>query len=264
VAEDGEVIGNNDVIIEIKGLHKVFQGENNTVEALRNINLKVRDQEFICLIGPSGSGKSTLLRLMEGLIFPTSGCIRVQGAEVKGPVDNAGFVFQEYSLMPWRTIIDNISFGLEIKGESKKDRYELSKRYLSRFGLEGFENNYPYELSGGMKQRAAIARAIVVSPKILFMDEPFGALDAYTRIQMQNDLIDFWMEEKRTVIFVTHSVEEAVFLGSRVLLMSPRPGEISKEYIIDNPYPRSRFDEKFRGHFQMIMEDMEKVSKHSN
>lgn len=262
MAEHGKINLGNESIIDIEGLNKTFIGENDKrVEALKNVDLEVRDQEFVCLIGPSGSGKSTLLRLMEGLIFPTEGSVKIQGEEVKGPIPDASMVFQEYSLMPWRKIIDNVSFGLEIRGMSKTKRHDIAKRYLHRFGLEGFENNYPHELSGGMKQRAAIARAIAVSPKILFMDEPFGALDAYTRFQMQKDLIDFWMEEKRTVVFVTHSVEEAVFLSSRVVLMSPRPGRIAKEYIIDLPYPRNRFDSSFVEYFEMIMQDMEKVSR---
>lgn len=248
-------------IIEINNLNKTFISENGKeVIALEDVNLNIKDREFICLIGPSGSGKSTLLRLMEGLIFPTNGSIKVMGKEVVGPIPDAGMVFQEYSLMPWRNIIDNVSFGLEIKKVSRNERYEISRKYLQRFGLEGFESSYPYELSGGMKQRAAIARALAVSPRILFMDEPFGALDAYTRFQMQKDLIEFWVEDKRTIVFVTHSVEEAVFLGTKVILMSPRPGKIAKEFNIDMPYPRNRFNEKFSKYFENIMKDMNKAS----
>lgn len=244
-------------IIKIKDLNKTFITETGKkVHALKDINLNIYEQEFICLIGPSGSGKSTLLRLMEGLIPPTGGSINVEGKPVTGPLPQAGMVFQEYSLMPWRNIIDNVAFGLEVRGINKKERYETSKKILERFGLIDFLQSFPYELSGGMKQRAAIARSIATSPLILFMDEPFGALDAYTRFQMQEDLIEFWLEEKRTIIFVTHSVEEAIFLGTKVILMSPRPGEIAEEYDIDIPYPRNRFNKDFEVYFKDIMDNM--------
>lgn len=261
MAEHGKVTISNNEVIQITNLKKVFTSDNNSkVLALEEVNLNINEQEFICLIGPSGSGKSTLLRLMEGLIFPTEGSVVVQNRKVEGPTPDASMVFQEYSLMPWKNIIDNVSFGLEIKGMNKNERYEIASKYINKFGLNGFEKSLPHELSGGMKQRAAIARAIAVAPNILFMDEPFGALDAYTRFQMQKDLISFWLEEKRTVVFVTHSVEEAVFLSTRVVLMSPRPGKIYKEYNIDLPYPRNRFDKKFIDYFETIMKDMEIVS----
>lgn len=248
-------------ILEIKNLNKTFISEaGQQVHALKDINLDIYEQEFICIIGPSGSGKSTLLRLMEGLIFPTEGTINVYNNPVIGPLSQAGMVFQEYSLMPWRNIIDNVAFGLELRGVSKQERYDACKKILERFGLMDFLYSFPYELSGGMKQRAAIARSIATSPLILFMDEPFGALDAYTRFQMQEDLIKFWLEEKRTIIFVTHSVEEAIFLGTKVILMSPRPGEIAKNYDIDLPYPRNRFDKNFETYFKDIMENMNAVN----
>ncbi len=248
-------------IIEIKNLHKTFITETGQdVHALKDININICEHDFICILGPSGSGKSTLLRLMEGLIFPTKGSINVASKPVTGPLPEAGMVFQEYSLMPWRNIIDNVVFGLELRGVPKKERYETCKKILERFGLIDFLYSFPHELSGGMKQRAAIARAIATSPLILFMDEPFGALDAYTRFQMQEDLIDFWLEEKRTIIFVTHSVEEAIFLGTKVILMSPRPGEIAKEYDIDLPYPRNRFNTNFETYFKDIMDNMNTVN----
>lgn len=241
-------------IIEIKQLKKTFISEKKQkVDALNNINLEIKEQEFVCLIGPSGSGKSTLLRLMAGLINPSEGRIDVMGKELKEPIKEAGMVFQEYSLMPWRNIIDNVAFGLELRRISKKKRYEVVENILKRFGLEGFNNSFPYELSGGMKQRAAIARAIANSPKILYMDEPFGALDAHTRFKMQKDLINFWLEDKRTIVFVTHSVEEAVFLGTRIIVMSSRPGEIIGDFKIDLPYPRNRWNEKFGKYFKELM-----------
>lgn len=249
-------------IIEVKDLQKTFITETQSeVEALGKVNLDIYEHEFVCLIGPSGSGKSTLLRLMEGLIFPTEGDIKVMDKPVTGPIPDAGMVFQEYSLMPWRNIIDNVSFGLELRNISKKERYEKSKKLLERFGLIDFTHSFPHELSGGMQQRAAIARSIATSPNILFMDEPFGALDAYTRFQMQKDLIKFWLEEKRTIVFVTHSIEEAIFLGTKVILMSPRPGQIDREYDIGLPYPRNRFDKKFEEYFEDIMERMNTISE---
>lgn len=248
-------------VIEIKGVNKLFlTDKKQEVKALKNINLDIKDQEFVCILGPSGSGKSTLLRLMEGLIDPTTGSINVMGSPLTKPIPEAGFVFQEYSLMPWRNIIDNVSFGLELREYSRKDRYKIAEDILTRFGLKEFTKSFPYELSGGMKQRAAIARAIATSPKILYMDEPFGALDAYTRFQMQKDLIEFWLEEKRTIVFVTHSVEEAVFLGTRVIIMSPRPGEIIADYNIDLSYPRDRWNKEFGKKFQTIMDIMNDIS----
>jgi ABC-type nitrate/sulfonate/bicarbonate transport system ATPase subunit len=251
----------NDVIV-ISNLYKSFISENGKeVKALEDINLTIKEQDFVCIIGPSGSGKSTLLRLMEGLIFPTEGSIKIMGKEVTKPRQEASMVFQEYSLMPWRNIIDNVAFGLEVRKMPKKQRYEIASEILGRFGLKDFTHNYPYELSGGMQQRAAIARAMATSPLVLYMDEPFGALDAYTRFQMQQELIEFWLEEKRAVAFVTHSVEEAIFLGKRVVLMSPRPGRVAQEYEIDLPYPRDRFSPEFRNYFETIMENMNRVNE---
>lgn len=249
-------------IIEITDMYKTFISESKQkVNALEGINLNIKEQDFICIIGQSGSGKSTLLRLVEGLIFPTKGSITVMGKEVIGPIAEGSMVFQEYSLMPWRTVIDNVAFGLEVRKMSKKDRYDIAIKLLDRFGLKDFIHSYPHELSGGMQQRTAIARAIATSPLMLFMDEPFGALDAYTRFQMQQELIEFWLEEKRTVLFVTHSVEEAIYLGTKVILMSPRPGKIAEEYEIDLPYPRDRFSKEFGEYFEKIMENMNRVNE---
>lgn len=249
-------------MITIRNLHKVFITETGQeVKALEDINLTVGADDFVCVIGPSGSGKSTLLRLMEGLLLPTSGEIRIMGKVVTQPLPEASMVFQEYSLMPWRKIIDNVAFGLEVRRVPKNQRYEIAANILKRFGLGDFMFSYPNELSGGMQQRAAIARALATSPLILFMDEPFGALDAFTRFQMQQELMGFWLEETRSVVFVTHSVEEAIFLAKRVVLMSPRPGKIAREYNIDLPYPRDRFSSKFRVYFEEIMEHMNRVNE---
>lgn len=251
-------------IIEVTKLNKEFMNENKTkVKALKNIDLSIQEYEFICLLGPSGSGKSTLLRLMEGLIEPSNGEIKIMGENIKGPCRNAGMVFQEYSLMPWKNVLSNVTFGLELKNVKKEKRDKIAINLLDNFGLKDFINSYPYELSGGMKQRVAIARAMATSPEILFMDEPFGALDAYTRFKMQNDLIEFWLNNKMTIVFVTHSVEEALFLGTRIILMSPRPGEIVEDYKIELEYPRNRWNKEFGQLFQKIMDDLDRVSEKS-
>ncbi|SMP60326.1 ABC transporter ATP-binding protein [Anoxynatronum buryatiense] len=249
-------------MIEVQRVSKVFHTEKGQrVLAVNDIQLEIDHQEFVCLVGPSGSGKSTLLRLMEGLIEPTEGQVRVLGEPVRGPRSDAAMVFQEYSLMPWRTVLDNVTFGLELRQVKRAEQKKQAMALLQRFGLQDFSQCLPYELSGGMKQRAAIARALAVSPKILYMDEPFGALDAYTRYQMQQDLIDYWVADKRTIVFVTHSVEEAVFLATRVILMSPHPGEIVADYAIDLPYPRNRWCDKFGAHFKEILQRLDEVSR---
>ncbi|PUU94494.1 MAG: NitT/TauT family transport system ATP-binding protein [Halanaerobium sp.] len=233
-------------IIKLKGINKTFLSQNNSsIKALKNINLNIADNEFVCLIGPSGSGKSTLLRLMAGLVQPTKGKLEVMGRNIKKPIKEAAMVFQQYSLLPWRNIIENVAFGLEIRGVAKEKRYKIANNILKKFGLKGFNESYPYELSGGMKQRVAIAKAIAISPEIIYMDEPFGALDAFTRTKMQNSFKEYWVEDRKTIVFVTHSVEEAVFLGTRVIVMSARPGRIIGDYKIDLPYARDKWNSDF-------------------
>jgi NitT/TauT family transport system ATP-binding protein len=227
-------------LLEIKGLSKSFSVKGKTFEALHDVNLSVGDKEFMCLLGPSGCGKTTLLRIMAGLERPTSGAVLLDGVPIEGPGPQRGMVFQEYSLFPWRTILDNVAFGLELRGVSREERFEKARRYLKTVGLAGFENSYPHELSGGMKQRVAIVRALVNNPKALFMDEPFGALDAQTRNIMQAELLRIWQEQQKTVVFVTHSVDEAIYLADRVVIMSARPGQISEIIAIDVPRPRVR------------------------
>lgn len=245
-------------IIKTNNLSKNFITEKGQkIDALKDINLSVDEHEFICLLGPSGSGKSTLLRLLAGLEKPTEGEVLVLNKAITAPIIETGMVFQEYSLLPWLNVVDNISFGLELRNIPRKKRYDLSNDIIERFGLGEFKESFPYELSGGMQQRAAIARAIVNSPRILYMDEPFGALDAYTRYKMQEELVEFWLEEKRTIIFVTHSVEEAILLGSRVLVLSFRPGMIIEDFKIDLPYPRNRWDENFGLYFNRLMNFMQ-------
>jgi NitT/TauT family transport system ATP-binding protein len=227
-------------LLEVKHVFKLFNVDSRQMEALRDINLEIKEGEFICFIGPSGCGKTTLLRIIAGLEKPTTGQVLLDGQEIKGPGPERGMVFQEYSLFPWKTVIDNIGFGLELKRVPKVKRYDRSRGYLQMVGLEKFEERYPHELSGGMKQRVAIARALVNDPRALLMDEPFGALDAQTRNIMQSELLRIWQEEKKIVIFVTHSVDEAIYLGDRIVIMSARPGRIKDIIEIDLPRPRNR------------------------
>ena len=208
--------------------------------ALEDISIEVKPAEFLCIIGPSGCGKTTLLRMVAGLDHPSSGEIILDGKEVKGPSPDRGMVFQEFSLFPWRTVLKNVEFGLEIKGVGDKARGEIAEKYIELVGLQGFENHYPYELSGGMKQRVAIARALATEPSILLMDEPFGSVDAQTRNILQEELLEIWKRTKKTVLFVTHSVDEAVYLADRVAVMSARPGCLIKCLDIDIPRPRKR------------------------
>ena len=208
------------------------------MQILQDINLSIKENEFICFIGPSGCGKTTLLRIMAGLEEATEGSVTLDGDPIKGPGPERGMVFPEYSLFPWRTVLDNVVFGLELKGVPPAERLAQGRQYLRMVELERFETRYPHELSGGMKQRVAIARALVNHPKALLMDEPFGALDAQTRNIMQSELLRIWQEERKTVVFVTHSVDEAIFLADRIVIMSARPGRIKD--IIEIPIARPR------------------------
>jgi len=227
-------------LLEIKGVYKQFFADGKEMETLHDINLSIRENEFVCFIGPSGCGKTTLLRIVAGLEVPTSGTVTLDGIPIKGPSPERGMVFQEYSLFPWRTVLDNIVFGLELKKVPLDEQKRLGRQYLKMVGLESFEIRYPHELSGGMKQRVAIARALVNNPRAILMDEPFGALDAQTRNIMQSELLRIWEEEKKTVIFVTHSVDEAIYLADTIVIMSARPGRIKDVIEIPIPRPRSR------------------------
>jgi len=224
----------------IKNLSKKFSNRNSEFTALENINLTVKDGEFITILGPSGCGKTTLLRIVAGLETYTSGMVTLNGEMISGPGPKRGMVFQEYSLFPWKTVIGNVMFGLLMQKIPKNEAKEKALTYLELVGLSEFENSYPYELSGGMKQRVAIARALANEPEVILMDEPFGALDAQTRNNLQKELLRIWEEEKRTIIFVTHSVDEAVFLSDRIIILSKRPGVVKKEIEINIPRPRDR------------------------
>jgi len=223
----------------VENLSKAFPKEDgDVIWALKDINLEIRDEEFICLVGPSGCGKTTLLRIIAGLESPTTGRVIVDGNVVTGPDPRRGMVFQEYSLFPWQKVIDNIAFGLEMRGVGKEERRRIGERYLEMVGLSQFRDAYPYELSGGMRQRVAIARALANDPDVLLMDEPFGALDAQTRNRMQGELLSIWEQTKKTILFVTHSVDEAVYLSDRIVVLTPRPGSVRE--IVEIPWPRPR------------------------
>ncbi|TAD76242.1 MAG: ABC transporter ATP-binding protein [Oscillatoriales cyanobacterium] len=225
--------------LEIKHLYKQFSARGNTIVALKDINLHVETGELVCAVGASGSGKSTMLRIVAGLEQPTAGEVLVDGQPVIGPGADRGMVFQSYTLYPWMTVEENISFGLKLQGASLADRFEQACYYMGVVGLSQFAKALPRELSGGMKQRVAIARALASQPKILLMDEPFGALDVQTRETMQGFLIDLWQNTGTTILTITHDVEEAVFLSQRVYVMSARPGTIRQELVIDLPADRN-------------------------
>lgn len=205
-----------------------FSSRGTTVRALDTFNFAVSESEFIVVVGPSGCGKSTLMHMTAGLLHPTSGRVFLGGAEIKDPGPDKAVVFQSFSLFPWKSVRENIDFGLRINGKSVAERRELVARAVKLIGLDGFEDHYPRQLSGGMQQRVAIARSFVMSPRVLLMDEPFAALDAQNRQLMQEELVRIWASQRPTVVFITHSVEEAVFLADRIVVMSKRPGRVKK------------------------------------
>ena len=224
----------------IEGVSRIFPGVRGgePTRALEPTNLGVDENGFITILGPSGCGKSTLLRIVAGLDRPTSGRVLLDGREVSGPGADRGMVFQSYTLFPWLTVAENVAFGLKERGVASARRREIVAAYLERVGLTGFENHYPKQLSGGMQQRTAIARALANDPQILLLDEPFGALDNQTRALMQELLLGIWERERKTVLFVTHDIEEAIFLASRVVVMTARPGRIKADVPVDLSHPR--------------------------
>jgi NitT/TauT family transport system ATP-binding protein len=224
--------------IAIEGVSKVFRRGTSQVRALEQVDLAVGDGEFVAVLGPSGCGKSTLMRLVAGLVPATTGAISIAGKRVEGPHTDLGIVFQAATLLDWRTVLGNVLLQLELRGLDPKAYQARAVALLQAVGLGDFTGNYPRELSGGMKQRASIVRALVHDPKILLMDEPFGALDALTREQMRIDLEELWLASRKTVMFITHSIDEAVLLADRVVVMSPRPGRIERIIPIDLPRPR--------------------------
>jgi NitT/TauT family transport system ATP-binding protein len=237
-------------MIQIEKVSKVYRTqENEFVPAIAEVSLGVRENEFVTLVGPSGCGKSTLLKLVSGLIPVTGGTIQVRDQVVREPFSDVGFVFQHPVLLPWRTVLGNILFSIEMLGKKEGEFVDQARDLIKLAGLEGFENKYPRELSGGMQQRVAICRALIHDPSLLLMDEPFGALDAMTREEMSFELLRIWEERRKTILFVTHSIPEAILLADRVVVMTPRPGKIERIFDIDLPRPRvyeMEFNERFK------------------
>jgi NitT/TauT family transport system ATP-binding protein len=236
--------------ILIKNIQHHFQKpglrENSLKLVLTDVNLEVEQGQFVSIVGPSGCGKSTLLNIIGGLIKSTNGSILVDSKEIHGPGKDRGMVFQGYALLPWRTVLSNVELGLEINRVSKKERVELARKFINMVGLSEYEKYYPGQLSGGMKQRVAIARALAYNPKVLLMDEPFSALDAQTREILQGELLDIWAETKKTIIFVTHSVDEAVLLSNKIVVMGSNPGRIIKTLDVNLEYPRNQGAQMFQ------------------
>ncbi|MDR2648484.1 MAG: ABC transporter ATP-binding protein [Clostridiales bacterium] len=244
--------------IELKGLRQSFNVRNKekrcTEEfvALEDFSLSVDDGEFITIVGPSGCGKSTLLDIIAGLTKPKSGEIFIDGRKVSGPALDRGFIMQGYALFPWRTVERNVEYGLEVKHVPKRERRDICRYFIELVGLTGFEERYPNELSGGMRQRVAIARSLAYNPQVLLMDEPFAAVDAQTREILQDELLRIWEATKKTVIFITHSIEEAVLLADRVVVMTASPGTVKRILDIDLPRPRTASDMRISADFNWI------------
>jgi NitT/TauT family transport system ATP-binding protein len=246
-----------EIMVEIVGVTKRFTGRGgNAITAVESTNLGIRAGEFVTIVGPSGCGKSTLLNLISGLTRPSEGTLRFKGNVVRGVNRRIGYITQQDNLMPWRTLRDNVAFPLEIAGIPKLERYERTEAWLQRVGLEGFEDAYPHELSGGMRQRANIVRTLVYEPDVLLMDEPFGPLDAQTRLLLQDDLLDLWESMRKTILFVTHDLTEAIALADRVVLMSARPGRIVRIDEVDIPRPRDIFHIHDNARFRALYDDI--------
>ena len=225
-------------ILDLAGVSKTFAGANGGTLALQATDLRIAENDFITILGPSGCGKSTLLRIVAGLDTPTTGSVRLDGHAVTGPGADRGMVFQSYTLFPWLTVLQNVCFGLSEAGMPLAQQHALAHPFIGKVGLQGFENHFPKQLSGGMQQRTALARALATNPRILLMDEPFGALDHQTRELMQDLLQGIWEAERKTVVFVTHDIDEAIFMGSRVVVMSARPGRIKLDRAVEIAHPR--------------------------
>jgi len=239
VRERFDAIKQREVILEVRNLHKRFPTPQGETEALRNVNFQVHRRELVCVIGASGCGKSTLIRILAGLEKQSSGDVLLDGAPVQGPGRDRGMVFQGYSLFPWLSVQRNVMFGPEMSGRSKDEAASAARLWLDMVGLTPFADAYPHQLSGGMRQRVAIARALVNEPRILLMDEPFGALDAQTRSRMQTHLLEIWKNIDITVLFITHDLDEAIYLADRILVLKPHPGEVLEMIEVPVPRPRS-------------------------
>lgn len=252
----------NNTILSLSDVCKTYLTEKKErIDALDHIDLDIFENDFVCILGPSGCGKSTLLRLVAGLDRDYQGRIFFKGELLSSSSHEIGMVFQEYSLLPWRNVIDNVVLGPEFLGKGKKERIEIGMQYLRLVGLDAYKNSYPYELSGGMQQRVAIARSLANNPQILLMDEPFGALDAHTRILLQRELLTIWDKNRKTILFVTHSVDEAVYLSDRIVVMTARPGKILADIPVDMPRPRKRSDTAYGALIANLLEMLESQAK---
>jgi NitT/TauT family transport system ATP-binding protein len=247
-------------MIEIDHVSQRFETSGRQSHlALSDINLSIEDGAFVSILGPSGCGKSTLLYILGGFVKPTEGTVKVKGKVITGPGPDRGPVFQEFALFPWKNVLGNVMYGMLQQGMKKSEADTRGRKLLEMVGLKGYEKFYPKELSGGMKQRVAIARTLAYDPAVLLMDEPFGALDAHTRTRLQNDLLDIWDTQRKTVLFVTHSVEEAVYLSDKVIVMSRSPGSIKEIVDIELSRPRKRADLLLDARFQKYIVDIEKM-----
>lgn len=244
----------NTIILRLDNISKSFAKveQDEVTHALNEVNLSMKSGEFISLVGPSGCGKSTILRLVAGLIPPTTGHLTVNGAEITGPSPERGMMFQKPTLFPWLTVEKNISFSLRMQNKFKGNEEEV-ERMLKVIGLEEFRDDYPGQLSGGMAQRVALVRTLINHPKILLLDEPLGALDAFTRMNMQDEILDIWKKRKQLVVMVTHDVDEAIYMGTRVIAMEANPGQIKADIPIELPYPRDRSSAEFVGYRNQIL-----------
>jgi len=243
-------------MLEVRRLSKIFFEQNDPrkpgLVALYDISLAIRKNEFVSLLGPSGCGKTTLIRIIAGLLAADRGDVLVNQQCVTVPGRDRCMVFQQFGLLPWRTVMSNVEFGLEIEGMAREERRAVAEKYIELVGLKGFENYYPHQISGGMQQRVGIARALSKKPEILLMDEPFGAVDAQTREQLQEELLKIWAQTETTVVFVTHSIDEAIYLSDRVVVMQARPGRIKEEVAVDLPRPRWEGDIKADPRFAQL------------
>jgi sulfonate transport system ATP-binding protein len=239
-------------MLSLKNIGKRFFARERVINAVEGISLDVAKGEFLTMVGPSGCGKSTILNIVSGLMQPTEGMVELDGSRVQGVTRDVGYVTQQHNLMPWRTLIDNVSFPLQIAGVAKSERYDRAVELIAMVGLTGFEKSYPHELSGGMRQRANIIRTLIYAPKVMLMDEPFGPLDAQTRVILQDQLLDIWSRTGVTIIFITHDLYEAIGLGERVVLLSARPGRIIRVDKVAMSRPRDVFRMHDSGAFRAL------------
>jgi len=240
-------------LIEVEAVSQIFAATGGEPSwALRNASLRIGAGEFVCVIGPSGCGKTTLLHMIAGFLKPTEGIVRFKGAPIAAPGPDRGVVFQEYALIAWMTALQNVEFGLRVRGMPKRERRQHAMRFLDLVGLARVADRYPHELSGGMCQRIAVARALVNEPQVLLMDEPFAAVDAITRASLQEELLRLWQEFRISIVFITHNIDEAIFLGQRIVVMSAHPGTIQSVIDIDLPYPRDRAGRPFGDYYARL------------